>query len=273
MLGFRFFDCKTLLGKKTPPFPDLPSVLLVTLPKSGSIFIRGALASSLRLKIVDPSPGYFPIDHLSVKTMKLLARGGCVAQTHIDPSPLNLNILDHYKPIWLLHLRDPRSALLSWVHHVDRLRREQSESLLYTPPQLPARYGSMSFEEKLDWQIVHFFPQMIRWIERWVEVVDRRNHDLVTTFDQMHNRNQSFIRELIGRLYGDDLQVDIRLPAKTMQGSHFRSGRRDEWRECFSQEQIDRTTRMISSTLCQRFNWADMSPPVAETPRRMGSFG
>lgn len=270
MLEVRLFGREVRFGKRRSAHYGFPSLLLVTLPKSGSIFIRRALSDSLGLKIAQPSPGYFPVDHLSVRAMKILARGGCIGQTHIDPSPLNLGILDHYKPICLLHLRDPRSALLSWVHHVDRLRNERPEKLLYSPPRLPEEYGSMGFEEKLDWQINHYYPQMIEWIERWVKVVDERSDIVVTTFGQMHNRDESFIRELIGKLYGKELPGDIKLPAKTLR-SHFRSGRRDEWLEVFSREQINRTTRMIPASLRQRFNWPDVEQPLAKAAGQTGN--
>jgi hypothetical protein len=148
---------------------------------------------------------------------------------------------------------------------------EPPELLLYSALQPPATYGSMPFEEKLNWQIANYYPQMIEWIARWVEVVDSRGHDLVTTFDQLHDRDENFVRELIGKLYGDNFRVDIRLPEKTMRGSHFRSGRRDEWQEVLSPEQIDRTTRMIPSPLRHRFNWPDVAPPNAEAFNQAGN--
>jgi hypothetical protein len=98
-MKFRFFGRALRFAKNGVCRLGTPSVLVVSLPKSGSIFIRRALANSLGLKTIDPSPGYFPVDHLSVRAMKILARGGYIGQTHIDPSPLNLNIIDYYRPI------------------------------------------------------------------------------------------------------------------------------------------------------------------------------
>jgi len=37
---------------------------------------------------------------------------------HLEPSRTNCRMIRHYFPRWHLHLRDPRSVVLSWTHHV-----------------------------------------------------------------------------------------------------------------------------------------------------------
>jgi DNA-binding transcriptional LysR family regulator len=64
-----------------------------------------------------------PHNGAGLRDARALVGGGYVAQSHLAPSLENLQILQHYRLKTVLHLRDPRQALLSWVHHIARRRR------------------------------------------------------------------------------------------------------------------------------------------------------
>src|ERR1700683_4017772 len=69
---------------------DLPSILVVSIPKSGTVFTNQMLSRGLSLESTSVSFGYFP--HYLVDIPKLLPfiEGGKVASAHFDPSPVNL---------------------------------------------------------------------------------------------------------------------------------------------------------------------------------------
>ena len=99
------------------------TILLNTMPKSGSVYILKSLAKIVDLKTKhcgDPSNG-----RLSDKDLTAFSTGGFVVQNHLALSAENLQILEQLKPRMVLHLRDPRQAMLSWLHHVDWKNRTE----------------------------------------------------------------------------------------------------------------------------------------------------
>ncbi len=121
-------------------------ILLNTMPKSGSVYILKSLAIITGLKTMhlgDPSNG-----KIGIEDILAFCGGGYVAQNHLASSAENLQILQQFKPKMLLHLRDPRQALLSWVYHVDW--KNKTEGLIV--PGQP-RYFESSLSSKIDWQI------------------------------------------------------------------------------------------------------------------------
>ena len=112
------------LGGTPPP---LPSILVVTIPKSGTVFTNQMLSRGLSLEPTSVSFGYFP--HYLVDIPKLVSfiEGGQVASAHFDASPVNLQSLTAFVKKWVVHIRDPRSVTLSWVHHMNRLYSERHD--------------------------------------------------------------------------------------------------------------------------------------------------
>ena len=116
--------------RKEPSTPrcastTLPSILVVSIPKSGTVFTNLMLSRGLLLEQASVSFGYFP--HYLVEIPKLVSfvKGGKVAPAHFDPSAVNLQSLTPFIKRWVLHIRDPRSVVLSWVHHTNRIYSER----------------------------------------------------------------------------------------------------------------------------------------------------
>ena len=97
------------------------------------------------------------------KTPLLFSGGGFVSQNHLAPSPENLQILQHFKLKMVLHLRDPRQALLSWIHYLHYITHgnDTSEQLLYFTPRTPFGYFELSLSRQIDWQIENYMPQLV----------------------------------------------------------------------------------------------------------------
>jgi hypothetical protein len=114
---------------------------------------------------------YGLIDQIDVKDAHTFSGGGFVSQNHLAPSPENLQILQHFELKMVLHLRDPRQALLSWIHYLHYITggNDGSELLLYFTPRTPAGYFEFSLSRQIDWRTaVRFrFYSRIRTISDW----------------------------------------------------------------------------------------------------------
>ena len=244
-------------------------VLLNTLPKSGSVFLQQTLSGSLGVPSMYVGNMYSLIDQLSLDRMRHFASGSFVSQNHLAPSPENLRMLEHFGCPVVLHVRDPRQALVSWLYHLDRIRGD-AEALLLFSPHLPPNYFAWDFHRKLDWQIDNFLPHMVEWIARWVAIHDAgRLPVLLTTYDELSRDLRGLCRRICEfcAIPADAFRF-VEAP-KTIE-NHFRLGDDGEWRRVFSAEQTGRASAMLPAELAQRFGW---HPPEgtqthpAETPR------
>jgi hypothetical protein len=198
--------------------------------------------------------------------MRRFAGGSYVSQNHLAPSPENLQILEHFGCRVVLHLRDPRQALVSLVHHLDRVcNGDDSERLLMFAPRTPPGYFASDFARKLDWQIDTYLPLMTDWITRWVALHDaRRLPILLTNCAEMSRDIGALCRRIcdFSGIPSERLRlVDI---PKTID-NHFRLGDDGEWLRVYSPEQIERAGAIVPAELARRFGW---SMPEARPDRR-----
>ncbi|MEM1445132.1 MAG: sulfotransferase domain-containing protein [Planctomycetota bacterium] len=258
--------------------PNTPSVVLVTLPKSGSIFIRNTLQRDLDLEYAEFSGGYFPHDLINEWLAQHFSQGSYVFQSHIDADPLNIYQLARYTPRIVVHVRDPRQATLSWAHHIDKVHADPNLSgrIAVAHPDLPGDYFDRSFEDRLQWQLEHHLPACVAWVRGWCEQADRGDSPLqikFTTFADMKADPVRFFADLLGH-YGIDANLlnQEALQAKRQEGTeHFRKGKLDEWRGVFTETQRTQATQAIDADLAERFDWPlDPAGLAAEEKKTSG---
>lgn len=236
-----------LLGE---PSQKAESVFLVALPKSAGRFIRDTLLEGMGLTPMTCSCGVFPGDVLIWERLPTFAAGGSIAHHHIPASPTNLWLLKRFgiKPV--IHLRDPRAAVYSWMHHIvaAKCAADLPPANAYGPPD---EYYRSETSWKIDWLIDNRLPQICDWIDGWVKAADANGY-LVTEFGEVPD-----IQKLCGKIANylnaaapDQFPV---LP-KTMK-HNFRSGKPDEWRSAFSPAQQEKATACIPPELMSRFGW------------------
>ena len=239
-------------------------ILLNTMPKSGSIYIQKSLAKILNCRTLDFGNRYALIDQIGIRDARVLVGGGYVAQNHLAPSLENLQVLQHYKLKMVLHLRDPRQALLSWVHHIDWLssRDDAEEMLLYCTPQPPLAYFKDTLAGKIDWQIENYLPQLTDWVTRWLAVADAGTIPILITHQDALRTDEKALFDSILAFHG--LDADYALPhlPRTLEDTHFRRAEPKEWQSTFTVEQARRTTALIPRALRQRFGWDDPDCPA-----------
>jgi hypothetical protein len=235
--------------------PFVPSALIVSIPKSGTVFMNEMLKKTgLKNEIV--SLRYFPEDRLMIEGLWELRKGKRVASAHIDAHPTNLQLLNKFVPRWIVHLRDPRSVTLSWTHHVDRRFREGLGERLYRVTPVPTpEYHSRDFEGRVWWQLENFLPCAVRWVEGWLLVAEAMQDRMkLTEFQQFRGREVHYVREILEFLQFDVSQSVIDLPEKNL-NSHFRTGTVDEWQGVFSSDQLEYANRLIPDAWRKRFDW------------------
>jgi hypothetical protein len=229
------------------------------------------LSRGLSLEPASVSFGYFPYYLVDIPKVLSFIQGGRVASAHFDPSPVNLQSLTPFVKKWVVHIRDPRSVLLSWVHHMNRLYSERHDGdyqHLYVYPAPPESYFYWSFVKQLDWNIEHFLPNVMVWTRSWLAIHDSRRYDiLLTNYSELARDELAYIYKILD-FYGIPHRLFNRPDIdKTILGSHFRSGIEDEWLAAFTPDQIARTTAMVGSDLIGRFGWPSPLPrPVDHSP-------
>ena len=232
-------------------------ILLNTMPKSGSVYIQKSLAKILSCQTLNVGNSYALIDQIDIRDVKKLVGGGHVAQNHLAPSPENLRVLEHFNLKMVLHLRDPRQALLSWVHHLDWISRgnDASETLLYCTPHLPSDYFQSSLSSKISWQISNYLPQLITWVTRWVAIADLKNIPILITQQEELRINERALFDSILQFH--NLTFDYALPnlPKTLEATHYRLADPTEWNWTFTPDQKAQATSLIPPSLQQRFSW------------------
>jgi len=233
------------------------SILLNTMPKSGSIYVQKSLVKILGWRTLYLGNSYALIDQIGVEDAKTLISGRYVAQNHLASSPENLQVLQHFKLKMVLHLRDPRQALLSWVHNTDWISggNDASEHLLYSTPRVPSGYFDFSFAEKIDWQIENYLPQLIKWTQHWVEIADSGTVPILITHQNDLRVNEKALFDSILAFY--QLRLDYTLPnlPRTMEETHFRRADPTEWMRTFTPDQAAHATSLIPASLKTRFGW------------------
>ena len=106
------------------PFTQMrPPILISTVPKSGSNFIVESLHAMTSVERLKGDLGLFPRDNLDIRVIDKLTIGNAFVKGHFPASDFNLNLIQSYRLPILIHLRDPRQVLLSWLHHVDKHRK------------------------------------------------------------------------------------------------------------------------------------------------------
>jgi hypothetical protein len=126
-------------------------ILLNTMPKSGSVYIQKSLSEILSFGTMYLGNRYGLIDQIDVQAAHTFSGGGFVSQNHLAPSPENLQVLRHFKLKMILHLRDPRQALLSWIHYLHHITggNDMSQELLYVTPRPRSDISSIRFPARL----------------------------------------------------------------------------------------------------------------------------
>lgn len=250
-----------------------PSILLITVPKSGTVYTKTMLARGLNIPEVPISLGYFPRALVDWRQLSKFAACGSVCAEHLDASAENLQILEKYLDRWVVHVRDPRSVLVSWVHHVDRYHNDGPEALLQVCPTPPEDYFKRPFSQKLDWNIQNFLPEVVSWMSRWNQIIDSGVYNILNTrFDQLVEDEGRFIHDILAFYNTPGSRFVTPKIVKNMEEVHFRAGGKYEWQSALSQPQLKTANQIIGPELLDRYRWPTSGEIGFSARRRNRSF-
>ncbi|MBS0624217.1 MAG: hypothetical protein JSS62_06325 [Verrucomicrobia bacterium] len=97
-------------------------IFINTMPKSGSVYIISVLEQSLKhfgYQFTRVSQLRFHDDYMDPLMILRMINVPFYAQGHVDATDYNLDVLAIYFPRFILNVRDPRQAMLSWLHHIE----------------------------------------------------------------------------------------------------------------------------------------------------------
>jgi len=155
----------------------------------------------------------------------------------------------------LVHLRDPRQALLSWAHVVENDVSMRELAPIWRQIMPPATVLDGDMNDVIDWCLDHYLPLLVDFAERWQWHAD--NNTSITihcmTFERFVTDRSAYLGELLD-VYG--LAAFHEAAIEQASTIHWRRGRVDEWREVLSADQRRRASETLPAALGRRFGWA-----------------
>lgn len=149
-------------------------------------------------------------------------------------------------------MRDPRQALLSWVHHLDKT----GDPFFYS--ELPKDYCKYSFSRKIDIQIETHFKKLIKWIDDWIDIESNDNYNfriLFTNYEDFIEFPNNFFDSILDFYDIDKSTFIYPVQNKKRDFKHFRKGEKNEWLQVFNKSQKEITTDMITERMKDKFSW------------------
>ncbi len=243
-LGLRKKRQKPLIGK---------TITVITLPRSGSAFIRAVICSKMRLEPVAAGTG--PRMGVLIEPSKLYKRATLMpayVHGHYAPVDFNIQCLSLLGLTDLVvHMRDPRDALVSWYHQIERPAVKEdvpTQVLLQASGDVIDGYYDRSREEKYDHLIENLMPKLIAWISGWMKIAaeDPRLRIHLTHYKLLRDPIQYF--NDIAQFYDLNRTYELKDFPEFTPGSfkyNFRKGESGTYRSELNSKQIRRVDDMI----------------------------
>ena len=233
---------------------DLPPIMLNTVEKSGSVFIRQALVRGLGMPkgSIDVREIRWPLREVSEDLLKEKIEDRCVIQGHFFPYTDNIAVFSRNLDKIILNFRDPRASTLSYYHHVNK-----REELRHYENPLPDKYWEMSEEEKLNYQIEHYIPSVIKWINMWKEIENNKDYNirfLWTTCEELVRDPDGLFKRILDFYEIQHERFAPPLPPK-IGVNNFRKGDNTEWQRVFSSAQKERCRFLIPDEFFDEYGW------------------
>ena len=224
-----------------------------SMPKSGSVFMLKTLMGYLDSQFLRATGGRFPDDSIvQIFAMQPAMffpseKSSYCMQEHFAPTKYNLDVIFNSADNMILHIRDPRQAILSLYHHFNLY----SAAYKYDKTYLPENYSKWDMEKQLDWVIDDSAPKYKYWLENWVNIYKSGEYNiLLTTHNQLKNCPDQLF-EKIHQFYGFDKEISYTRKQTDMKNMHFRKGEEDEWKSVMTKSQQARLNSFFDENLIE----------------------
>jgi len=231
------------------------------LRKAANVFVQRTMEQTLGCTFVR-----FDADEeiLPDKFDEFFALERAVGGGHILPNEHNLRLLAAHNVTKIAVLvRDPRDALISWWHHLERSDIKAARMRAPVPgTSTSPNYYELSPEEKLRDLIALRFPLLQAWIADWLDFADTSS-----TVECHLNRFEDFATDQRGALramlafFGHDIDpvlpdVDGARDAGIHAWTHFRRGQVGSYRDEAAPELVRLLDERLDRRLAARMDWA-----------------
>lgn len=247
-----------------------PGICFNSLHRSGTMYIYRHLARELDMAEVHISASV-PLTYnvLILHLVERLSLGGAIAQDHFLPTPLNIWSLQKYLDKMVVHIRDPRQAMLSSAIQMEAYRQKHPEVIQYAEFNefVNGPKSTVPLYERLDELIDKEFKGWVNFIDSWIQASHTSTLQILFT---QHRELKEEPRRLFKKVldfYHLSIK-DFHLPETTTEGSimtqspalnsphiHFRRGETNEWQGVFSSAQKQKMRNMMPDHFFERFGW------------------
>jgi hypothetical protein len=240
----------------------MPPIFLVTLPKAGSVYIQRALRQSLQIPWASIRQGGIVDITFDWNSLKAFSRGNVLTRVHLPPRPYLAAVLPEMGiDKIVLHLRDPRTQIISWTRHVDRNieTRGIGGAILDCQLELPKAYEAWSFEARLEWQIENQLPRFIKWTADWMQIAAATPglDVLMTTYEGFASSPVQYIETICG-FYRIPLQRSwLRLPEDAVGKNNIFHKETRSAAAIMGARLHAVATEALPATMRERFGWPD----------------
>lgn len=236
----------------------LPSILLTTMPKSGTYYLGEYFSKGAAYRKLVVGHQYFPHDMVQFSNLEKFANGEYVSLDHFDASALNVHFIANLIGKIVVHVRDPRQAMLSYIRYLERTRfvADKGMSRAFIYPALPEDYFDQDLANRLDWGINFWLPELVKWVAGWQEAATRPDLKVkFCKFEDMRHDPEAYASDVC-EFFGIPATRWSQPNVKPEDGIHFRKGDVAEWRQVLTPEQQNRASAMIPVDMAKQFGWS-----------------
>lgn len=226
---------------------ELPSVLLVTPGKSGTVAVGNILSSGFNLPTMVTA---ISTNNVIPAWASEFARGGAIHTTQMRPTSDNVAAIHHAGVGHVIvHVRDPRQIIVSLAHHLSKYKAQ------FGAIEGFATVADRSLVERVDFLIREILPDRVNWMRGWLKA---RNQLAIgfTTYEMFASQPAQFLDVLLSHYHGDTRFFNAEAAhGPTGVDGHFRMGSIDEWRGVLTRGQINEMNRIVGDDLLTTFGW------------------
>jgi len=193
-------------GRRFPP------ILIVAMPKSGSVYIQRALSRTLQIPVRHVGGSGMFGASFGVKEIDTFKQGNVISREHLQPRDYQMALLRQYGIDRLVfHARDPIEVIESWTRYIDRglISHGAGFATLCCEQVVPEVYLTWPHQDRLHWQIENQLPRLVQWTADWLDLAKQETPIAihVATYAQLASDAPDYLEKILA-FYEIDYQQD-----------------------------------------------------------------
>jgi len=241
----------------------LTNIFLNAPPQSASTFLYESLTNGLSYKNLSQPTlygGIFPYKNIVTWSAEKTLAGGFVWQDNVEANEVNLLIMEQFFPKVILHFRDPRQCIYSWLQHFPNVMHEERARTLKKLIKLRDNFFDLPIEHQIDHLIQTRLIHYVEYYKKWLEIIDHSKYKvsfLITTYEEL-TKNQNQVLKKVLEFY--ELKQELfNFPSQCPEvgKQNYRGNSLTGWEHTFSIQQRKKAGELIPSFMKKKFNWIE----------------